>query len=329
VRSGTTLDAIAPTVAEAIGLRRTHPGVRSGVAVPGVADGERPRLVVEIALEGVGATNVRANAGAWHSLTELMRDGAGTMSADTGSLPLDPAATLTTIGTGGLPDRHGITGALIRGDDGRVVAPWSAHAPPSVIATLGDDLDLKTHHAAMIGLVAPSATDRGLIGGGWYDNDHPDDVTILPRAGTADVVGTVASALVRGYGRDRVPDLLGVVLAGRPAEIDRQLREVVAEAEHAAKGAAMVVVAGTGTTTTSRGGAEDAVAQVEGAVPGDAAVVSGIAAGGLFLDQGVMARERISGQTVVDALFDAHAADGSPLVRDAFQAFAVSFARYC
>jgi hypothetical protein len=42
-----------------------------------------------------------------------------------------------------------------------------------------------------------------------------------------------------------------------------------------------------------------------------------------------MARERISGQTVVDALLDARADDGSPLVRDAFQGFAVSFARYC
>jgi hypothetical protein len=132
-----------------------------------------------------------------------------------------------------------------------------------------------------------------------------------------------------GYGSDRVPDLLGVVLNGRPAEVDRELHEIVAEADQAARGAAMVVVAGTGTTTATRGGIEDAVTQVEDDVPGDAPVVSGIAAGGLFLDQRVMAREHISGQTVVDALFGAQATDGDPLFRDAFQGFAVSFARYC
>jgi hypothetical protein len=334
VPSGTTLDAIAPTVADAIGLRRRYPRVRSGLAVPGVAvtgptDDERPRLVVEIALEGVGTRDVRAHPHAWRELTELMRTGAGTGSADTGSLPLDAAATMTTIGTGGLPDQHGITGALIRGDNGTVVPPWSAHAPPSVIATLGDDLDHATDDAARIGLVATSATDRGLIGGTWYPNGDRDDVTILPRAGTADVVGTVASVLSRGYGSDRVPDLLGVVLNGRPAEVDRELHEIVAEADQAARGAAMVVVAGTGTTTATRGGIEDAVTQVEDDVPGDAPVVSGIAAGGLFLDQRVMAREHISGQTVVDALFGAQATDGDPLFRDAFQGFAVSFARYC
>jgi hypothetical protein len=334
VPSGTTLDAIAPTVADAIGLRRRYPRVRSGLAVPGVAvtgptDDERPRLVVEIALEGVGTRDVRAHPHAWRELTELMRTGAGTGSADTGSLPLDAAATMTTIGTGGLPDQHGITGALIRGDNGTVVPPWSAHAPPSVIATLGDDLDHATDDAARIGLVATSATDRGLIGGTWYPNGDRDDVTILPRAGTADVVGTVASVLSGGYGSDRVPDLLGVVLNGRPAEVDRELHEIVAEADQAARGAAMVVVAGTGTTTATRGGIEDAVTQVEDDVPGDAPVVSGIAAGGLFLDQRVMAREHISGQTVVDALFGAQATDGDPLFRDAFQGFAVSFARYC
>jgi hypothetical protein len=334
VPSGTTLDAIAPTIADAIGLRRRHPRVRSGRAVPGVAvtgltDDEEPRLVVEIALEGVGSRDVRAHPQAWRELTELMRAGAGTGSGDTGSLPLDPAATMTTIGTGGLPEQHGITGALIRGDDGGVVAPWSEHAPPSVIATLGDDLDHATHNAARIGLVAASATDRGLIGGTWYPNGDRDDMTILLRTGTADIGGTVASVLSRGYGIDRVPDLLGVVLDGRPAHVDRELHEVVAEAEHAARGAAMVVIAGTGTTAASGGGITEAVAQVEDDVPGDAPVVSGVAAGGLFLDQQVMAREGISGQTVADALFTAQATDGDPLFGDAFQGFAVSFARYC
>jgi hypothetical protein len=329
VPAGTTLDSIAPTIAEAIGLRRRHPDVRSGVAIPGVANGERPRLVVEVALEGVGTRDVRADADAWRSLAGLLRGGAGTASGDTGSLPLDPAATLTTIGTGGLPYQHGVTGALIRADDGRVVAPWSGGAPPSVIATLGDDLDESTHNAARIGLIAPVSTDRGLIGGTWYENADRDDVLITAGGGRADVATTVASLLSRGYGRDRVPDLLGVVLRGSARDVDRQLRAVVEETVRATKDATMVVVAGTGTASGARGGAGDAVREIEDDVPGDAPLVSAVVPGGLFLNQRVLAEERISGQTVVDALFDATDRDGLPLVGDAFQGFAVSFARYC
>jgi hypothetical protein len=329
VPAGTTLDSIAPTIADAIGLRRPHPDVRSGVAIPGVANGERPRLVVEVALEGVGTRDVRADADAWRSLAGLLRSGAGTASGDTGSLPLDPAATLTTIGTGGLPYQHGVTGALIRADDGRVVAPWSAGAPPSVIATLGDDLDESTHNAARIGLVAPVSTDRGLIGGTWYEKADRDDILITAGGEGADVAATVASLLSRGYGRDRVPDLLGVVLRGTARYVDRQLRAVVEETVRATKDATMVVVAGTGTASGARGGAGDAVREIEDDVPGDAPVVSGVVPGGLFLNQRVLAEERISGQTVVDALFDATGRDGLPLVGDAFQGFAVSFARYC
>ena len=62
-------------------------------------------------------------------------------TADVGSLPLDPAAVLTTIGSGGIPSEHGITGSRLRGTRGRVVPSWSREAPTSVIATLGDDLD--------------------------------------------------------------------------------------------------------------------------------------------------------------------------------------------
>jgi sialate O-acetylesterase len=44
----------------------------------------------------------------------MLDDGAGTLEGETGSLPIDPAATLTTVGTGGLPSQHGITGSFVR-----------------------------------------------------------------------------------------------------------------------------------------------------------------------------------------------------------------------
>jgi hypothetical protein len=329
VPSGTPLDAIAPTIAQAIGLRRPHPDVRSGVAVPGVAHGDRPRLVVEIALTGIGKRDVEAHPSSWPALVRLVRTGAGTMSGRTGSLPLDPVAALTTIGTGGPPAEHGITGALIRNDAGRVVQAWGRGAPPSIISTLPDDLDELTNHQARIGLVAPSIADRGLVGGTWYPDARPDDVVIAGPGTGRDPVAAARSVLGHGYGADETPDVLGVVLDGRAPGADEQLRAIAALASRAARGSALVVVAGTGTTTAARGGVSAALAHVEDEVPGNAPVVAGTVPGGLFLDQRTLAREKISGQAVVDALLDAEDAGGGPLVRDAFQAFAVSFARYC
>ena len=86
-----------------------------------------------------------------------MREGAGTIEAVTGSVPLDPAATLTTIGTGGLPSSHGITGSLVRDDDGTVRRAWSASGAGSVIATFADDLDAASGQRAAVGAVADLA----------------------------------------------------------------------------------------------------------------------------------------------------------------------------
>jgi hypothetical protein len=91
----------------------------------------------------------------------------------------------------------------------------------------------------------------------------------------------------------------------------------------------MVVVTATGSNGAPGRGVEDATSSVEDHVPGDTPVVAAVAAGGLFLDQTVLGRERISGQAVVDALMALDGPDGGPLMRDAFQGFAVSFARYC
>jgi hypothetical protein len=325
---GTTLDAIAPTIAEAIDLRRPHPDVRSGVAIPGVANGERPTLIVEVALEGVGTADISEHRSRWSFLLHLRRTGAGTLAGGTGSLPLDPTAILTTIGTGGLPDQHGMTGALIRNDDGRVVTAWGDGSPPSVIATLADDLDEWTANAARVGLVAPTISDRGLIGGTWYPDAPKDDLAILPDA-AADPLPAVRTILLRGYGTDAVPDVLGVVLNGRTHAADAQLRAVAEAATRAANDLATIVVTGTGSTRDSLGGATSMLAQVEDAVPGEPHVVSGTVPGGVFLDQQVMADQHISGELVVDAMLRATAADGSALFRDAFQGFAVSFERYC
>src|SRR5207247_6813639 len=94
------LAAFAPHLSQVLRFSRPHPEVRAGKAVAGVADGERPRLVLEVAWKGVGTYELRHDPRSWRSLRSLMRRGTATLAGDTGSLPLDPAAALTTIGNG-------------------------------------------------------------------------------------------------------------------------------------------------------------------------------------------------------------------------------------
>jgi len=331
---GTGLDAIAPTLSEVLGFRRPHPDVRAGTAVDGVANGERPRLVLEIAWKGVGTDELRADPRSWPSLRSLMERGAGTLAGDTGSLPLDPAATLTTIGTGGLPSQHGITGTLVRNAGGQVVEAWGPGSPFSVIATLPDDLDEAMDQRPMIGLVARDQADRGIIGGNWYIG-HDRDAIVVAKGG--DAVRAARRLLAEGFGHDDVPDILAVVLDGSVGSMDRRTHELVAAAERASGGSVVVAIAGTGSGAGAEAGstngprilASDVVSQVDDAVPGDPDVVAGVVPGGLFLDQRVLAQEGISGDAAVQALLKVTASGGARVFEDAFQGFAVSFERYC
>ena len=328
VPEGTGLDQVAPTISDVIGFRRPFPGVRAGVAVNGVASGARPRLVLEIALKGIGTPDIQGARDSWPFLRSLFRHGTGTLNGTTGSLPLDPVATLTTIGTGGLPLQHGITGSYVRNDDGDVVRAWGDGAPLSVIATLPDDLDEKTGQRAMIGLVATAKTDRGLIGGNWYPSHDRDPVTVANGSGS---VTAASEILAQGFGHDQIPDVLGVVLSGQ--DIDARIGQIVALARRASGGSLLVVVAGTGTNGIDPGttdiNASSVVRQVEVLVEGDAPVVAEAVPGGVFLDQATLASEQISGDAAVQALLRVTTPEGQRLMADAFQGFAVSFARYC
>jgi hypothetical protein len=179
----------------------------------------------------------------------------------------------------------------------------------------------------MIGLVAATRSDRGIVGGTWYRGQDRDPVRLA--LGGAPVSRT-RRLLATGFGRDGVPDILAVVLDGSIRSMDRRTRRVIAAARQAAARSLLVVVAGTGSSAADRGiGADEVAARVEAGVPGGVDVIAGTVAGGIFLDQDALATLRITGQTVTKAVLDARAPDGSPLFADAFQGFAVSFARYC
>jgi hypothetical protein len=327
VPEGVGLDSIAPTVSEIIGFERPFPRVRSGTPTSVVANGERPRLVLLIAWKGVGSAELETAGRAGRPfLTSLLRGGAGTLDADAGSLPLDPAATLTTIGTGGLPSQHGVTGSFIRNDDGRVVEAFGPGAP-TIIATLADDLD-HAEPSSLVGAVLTDGLDRGIVGDRWYPRADPVDAVIADAAGAK---AAVEAHLTSGYGADEVTDILAVVLEGDVRALDRSTHRIVADTERATGGATLVVVAGTGSREDGATAEPDdaLVAAVEDAIPGEARSVETVVPGGLFLDQNALRREGVTGLVAVDAMRSAMGTEGRPILADAFQGFAVSFGRFC
>ncbi len=325
VPDGVTLDGVAPTVAELIGLDRPHPGVRSGQPLAGVAVGPPARLVLLVVWKGVGSRDLELRPGAWPNLRALLRDGAGTLEAQAGSLPLDPAAVAATIGTGGLPSDHGITGALLRNDAGEVVTAWGPGTPYSVIAALGDDLDELNGQAPRIGLVGTEAWDRGLIGGTWYLENDRDDVVLERRPRRQ--VDAATDLLAAGYGADEIPDLMAVAMEGPTGALDEALGRLVGLADAAAGGRAAVVVTATGSAGPPGAiESEDALADLRAEL---GPVVEAAAVGGIFLDTEAMAAAGLSGDRVVRTIRRLGGPGGGSLFHDVFPQIAVTFARYC
>ena len=306
------------------GWRSGAPEVRSGEAIPGVvSDAAPPRLVILAVVESaLGEPDESTSP--W--LDRVLSEGAVTFEGDSGALPLDPAATMTSIGTGGRPREHGITGATIRNDDGELVRAWGRGAPPSVIATLADDLDDQLGGRPRIGMVATDPTERGLIGGNWYVEADQDDFTM---ARTPPKAARAAIDLIRsGYGDDDVVDLLGIVMRGDLEEVDAALADVhEAALAAAADSVTVAIVAVDGASLESPSVSWRRVARsVERSV--GATVVEGAAAGGLFTDQEVLAQKEIPEETIVDAMKSLRI-DGQGLFVDVFSAISISFERYC
>ena len=329
VPEGIGLRDIAPTIAEMIDFRRPNPQVRSGEAIAGIASGEQPQLIIEVVLKNVGSSDLDAQPDAWPTLRSLLEEGAGTLEASTGAIPLDPAASLTTIGTGGLPNEHGITGTLVRDNEGRIVRAWGPGSPVHIIATLPDDLDEKLRQEPMIGLIRTDVSDSGLIGGDWYIEVDKDEVVTESKSPTR----AVRRVLATGFGRDDVPDLLGVVLEGHIADMDAELRAIAELASSSSRtGSTALVVSATGSTPDP--GEADvqgaAIARrIEKAVPGPARVVAAVAPGGIYLNEKTLVEEEITEDEVLKPFQDLKGSDGRPLIADAFSAIAVSFERYC
>jgi hypothetical protein len=322
-RSG--LDQLAPTIALAIGLHRAHPEVRHGQVIADVVHGGAPApLVVVIVWKGFGSVALDTAVSPWLDLRRSIRSStsAGDVGvagglATAGSLPLDPTAVEATIGSGGLPSQHGITGTWLRNERGAPTRAFGRGAPQPVIATLGDDLDRATHGRALIGLIGSDSGDAGLTGDAWYGTGPVRDRTIEPGK---DPAAAVRTFIDRGWGANATPDLLAVALGRHVGADDRDTSAIVSEVLRSVPDAT-VVVTGTGSL------GPPATATTPSQPTGTVRIPTGGVAGGYFLDRAAGAAA--SASTVVDAMDAETAPDGNPLYADAFASYAVRFGRYC
>ena len=322
IPSGATLDRIAPTLAEVIDFERPFPEVRSGEPIQEVATGEVPRLVLQVILKGVGSDDLENDRGAWPNLEKMMSTGAATMDGETGSLPLDPAAIVSTVGTGGLPNQHGITGTFVRNDAGRLVRAFSKAAESPIIATLSDDLDEKMDQQPVIGLVGTTETDRGAIGGEWYGGSERDEVVIDPRS----TVGPAREMLKHGFGADEVVDVLAVAMDGDIEHMDGALQRIVMAADKASNGSVAVAVVATGSESSGDVNGASIASDVDTAT--GEPIVEAAVPGGLFVDQKKLAELELSEDVIVNETARLTGREGR-LFADVFPSIAVSFARYC
>lgn len=327
VPGGVTLNRVAPTIARAMGIQRPFPEVRSGTPIENVSIAQPPRLTLLVVWKGIGSRDLERLPDAWPSLRSLLGAG-GTLDADVGSLPVDPTAVLTTIGTGGLPAEHGITGSIVRGEDGRAVRSWSEAAPFSVIATLADDLDDLLGQEPRIGVIGTSPLDRGVIGREWYVEHDTDDALVVRSPGKA--VDAVRSLLADGYGADEVPDLLALVLEGPVRAMDRATREAAEAAIDAtvrpgADPATLLVVTSTGSMEPSPLSATDLVTEAA-EIPG---VIEAVATGGVFLDQQALVQADGTEDVVIRAIRAIRTPEGASVFADVFSGTAIELAGFC
>lgn len=328
------LERIAPTLEPLLGIERPFPEVRSGRAIEGaVRPGVRAPLVVVIVWRGVGMQELEdAREDLW--LMKRMSEPGSTGAPDgvaaglghPGAMPFDPAAVATTIGTGGLPSEHGITGTLL-GTDAEPALAFSPRAPGTVIAALGDDLDEATGGHALVGLVAADRTDRGLIGWDWYASGD-DDTVIVDRRTPA---GRVDRLLDDGWGAGGAADLLGITLGGDVAEMDATTRRIVGSIQGHVPDAT-VVVTSTGSLAVGSDVVDDRAlaAGVERTLGTSAPVIAATAPGGFYLDDESAAAQGITSQQVADAMRTGPAgAMTTSVFDDTFPSFTVRFGRYC
>ncbi|MGI8942581.1 MAG: alkaline phosphatase family protein [Actinomycetota bacterium] len=176
-----TLADIAPTLGELIGFDFPTPDGRvlDEILVPEERRAEPPKVVVVVSWDGGGTNVLEAWPDFWPELKGLIDAGASLEGATIGSSPSVTPPVHTTIGTGVLPNRHGVV-EIIQRNNGRSVNSFGGKVADLVeVPMLGDAYDLSVDNQAQIGLLAYKSWHLGMLSHGarWPGGD--EDMAVL------------------------------------------------------------------------------------------------------------------------------------------------------
>jgi Type I phosphodiesterase / nucleotide pyrophosphatase len=171
----TTLADLAPTYAEMMNFDFPK---RQGIPLTDIlVDTEdTPNLIVTAVIDGGGWNVLEKWPRAWPFMKELIDRGASVSNTSVGSSPSVTPSIHTNLSTGAFPDRHGVTGIVVRQNDGSFVGGFSeeldyagSRTDPSVtlkMTTLSDLWDKAMDNAPEIATVSFGNYTAGMIGHG-------------------------------------------------------------------------------------------------------------------------------------------------------------------
>ncbi|MGH2695188.1 MAG: alkaline phosphatase family protein [Actinomycetota bacterium] len=175
-----TMADVAPTIAAAIGFEGMPE--RDGRALTRALrdDAEPPRLVVVVVWDGGGWNVLEEHPDAWPFLEKLMTRGASFSAMTIGSSPSVTNSIHTTLGTGALPNRHGIVALRVRLGPGRFGDPLLFLDPSAIrIQTLADLYDRGRANRPVVGMLASSNYHLGMVGHGASLSGGDRDAVVL------------------------------------------------------------------------------------------------------------------------------------------------------
>ena len=173
-----TVADLAPTMAELLDV--PWPNNRWGrpvteALVPAAERPAPPRLIVTVVWDGGGWNVLDRWPDSWPFLRQVMDRGTSVEGAIVGSSPSVTPAIHTNIGTGTLPDQHGIADIPIRAEGAVADSFRDTSGELMKVPTLADLYDPMTANKAKVALLATKSWHLGLIGRGsaWNPGAPP------------------------------------------------------------------------------------------------------------------------------------------------------------
>ena len=140
-----------------------------------------PKVIFTVVLDGGGWNALQEHIDSWPNIKRLMDEGLTYTNATIGSAPSITGALHATFGTGVYPDKHGIPGNQMRGDDGKNTDTWLQNADPRYleVPTVAELWDEQNDNEPLVASVSYEGWHLGMIGAGAGREGGDKDVAVL------------------------------------------------------------------------------------------------------------------------------------------------------